>query len=103
MEELAMKYEKLSDGLTPTNYKKNGYTLKMVKFDNPKALYEVWGTPMGSKDLKLYGYEIHILRNQTGKYNENGIRYPSNEEWGMYGWSADNLAYANKIYTEVTI
>jgi hypothetical protein len=76
-------------------------TLKQIKHQGSVALYELHG-PQGI----LYGLEVIVIRIRRAEelfgrsYPQREV-YPSNEEWGTYGWSyqATDLAGAHEQWT----
>jgi hypothetical protein len=83
--------------------RKNSFILKLLKLQNNYALYSL------EKNNKIYGFEIHKLRkikvHDSALEIHSGFDYywrnPSNNEFGVFGWSFENYKNAIKFFEEV--
>jgi len=92
------------------NFKKNGYDYKLIKQsqrekDKIIAIYEQLDH---LQDAKIVAYEVMVIKFITIKkdkprYNlkvgDEEIRYPSNNDWGTYGWTYKDLNKAEYKYS----
>src|SRR5258705_7469486 len=83
-----------------SEFKVQSRTLKQIKRQGQVAIYELYGA-----QGMLIGYEVAVIRVEKargifGKQYPDHETYPSNEEWGAYGWSnqARDLAGAQKRF-----
>jgi hypothetical protein len=70
-----------------TELKVQNRTLKQIRRYGQVALYELYG-PHGS----LYGFELIVVKirkaeESFGNFYPQRETYPTNEEWGSFGWS----------------
>ena len=83
-------------------FRKNGWDFRLIKSQWPYALYELSG--LFDWGGYVVGYEVHKLRKIPslatfyGDLVKDYIRYPSNEEFGEYGWSYQDLEDAEIKY-----
>jgi hypothetical protein len=75
------------------------FTYKLLKREENKAIYEQ------CRDGKLMAYEVIIIRRHNGytlaeSYIEPAETYPSDSEWGVFGWTfqKNDLQAAEKKY-----
>jgi hypothetical protein len=87
----------------PERFSKNGYRFVLIKTDNKIAMYE-----QRSKDRPniISAYEIHKLRmwpkpSVSAKVKVEGVRLPSNEDWGTFGWTYTSKERALEKYMEI--
>lgn len=91
-------------------YNKNGYLLRKYaskKLTDNKwvALYEQLDQLNGNKCVM---YEVQIIRKiivsqdfGNMKAGDVKFKYPSNEDWGKYGWSYETIKRATDKYNQI--
>ena len=82
-------------------FKDNGFTYKQIKRDGLVTLYAVV-----SKSGKVLGYESAILTVKPAEQIRGVMypareSYPSNEEFGLRGWSHQRLEHAEECYNDL--
>lgn len=93
----------------PKRFKRGGYHFVQIKREGPFAMYLQTSSEMpdeakGSNDKSAF----EIIRVRTiparvafGKEIGSYERYPSDEEWGTFGWTAIGREAAEKKFEEV--
>lgn len=86
-----------------TTFTKLGWTFTQVRREGMVAIYTK-RKPNWAPDCQ--DYEVIIVRNRRerlidGRTIEAHEGYPSDEEWGTYGWSYTNLESAKRRMSEL--
>ena len=82
-------------------FRKNGFDFKLIKSEEVFAIYEL--SYLGD----VRGYEVHKLRKipSLASFNDkiinDYIKYPSNEDFGKYGWGYSFLKDAEDKLQEL--
>ena len=90
----------------PTSFRKHGYDYRLVERSGRTAIYSQ------SLSSKLYAYEAVIIRLQNpppsvrgsariGEVVTKGERYPSDGDWGRYGWTYS--LFGGKVTAEAAL
>lgn len=87
-----MNYKPLKE-----SFSRKGFTFTLLKREGDKAIYE---QKMGSK---LLAYEVIKVRRHdgytiAGVFMEPSETYPSDSDWGTYGWTYTKLEQAKTKY-----
>jgi hypothetical protein len=87
----------LNDKIGTCILKTNGYQYYLEVIEGLNALVSV------RKGDRTFGYETWIIRrySPTHKIKPNGLRFPSNEDFGHYGWYYPNKESALKKLEEI--
>ncbi len=94
--------------ILPKVFRKYGYDYKQVIRNNKTAIYKQF-------DNDVTYYEVirikHYLKDRIAKFKKNGKiiesiiskgeYYPSNEEWGGYGWTYMDLTDAKNKFEKL--
>jgi len=83
-----------------SNFRKNGLEFKLLERSAHVALYELNG------ENGIRAYEVHKLRilpcrALNGVILEACERLAGNEDFGIFGWSYQELEYVQKKYNEL--
>lgn len=92
----------------PSEYKKNGFIYKSIKREGMVAMFEVL-----TKGRQNTGYEVYLIRTiNVTEYlkkrnpqlvNFEGLEvFPSNEDFGAYGWYFQSKTLADERYLGLT-
>lgn len=90
-----MEYKQLK-----TLFTRKGFTHKELIREGDKAIYEQ------SKGKKIKMYEVVKIRRHDGYklgeiYVEPSETYPSDSEWGTFGWTFNDLDLAKKKFNSI--
>jgi hypothetical protein len=85
-----------------TQFKRKGLSYDLVKREGDKAIFSV------KNGKKTYGYEVIIIRRHNGytlagNYIEPAETYPSDSEWGVFGWTYTKLTEAEKRLNTINV
>jgi len=90
-----MEYKPLKEKFT-----KKGFDYKLIKREGDKAIYSQ------TKGPKIKCYEVIKIRRHDGYtiadvYMEPSETYPSDSEWGVFGWTFNDLELAEKKFKSI--
>lgn len=78
-------------------HKANGFDYFLLEETRNYALIRVMNRKGDPR-----GFEVWKIRTPRGKYqNKYGLRFPSNEDFGTYGWSYQTLPTATEKYKKL--
>lgn len=86
--------------LLPASFTKNGFSHKLVRRKGLVAIYERTPLQGQAKDYEVVRIQEHeaakVLDKKINEYRtiEAGEHYPSNEQWGTYGFTYTNIESA---------
>ena len=90
-----MEYKPLKEEFT-----RKGFTHLLVKREGDKAIYAQ------KKGKRIFAYEVVIIRRHDGytladTYIEPAETYPSDSEWGIFGYTFSDLTRAEEKFKKI--
>jgi hypothetical protein len=78
--------------------KRGGFRLSLVKRAGKVAIYRQHVNGAGTDRFEVVKITTSPARVINGKAIEAGERYPTDDQWGTYGFTAWDMAEAETIY-----
>ena len=85
-----------------TQFTRKGFTHSLVKREGDKAIF------CQKKGSKIYAYEVIVVRRHdgytlAGNYIEPAETYPSDSEWGLFGFTYTKLEQAEEKFAKIAV
>lgn len=86
----------------PTQFHKRGFSFKQIERKNGFAIYSKF-----KLNTKILSYEVIEILSHNGYTLGNteipaSETFPSSEQWGIKGWTYDDLTAAKKKFLDLT-
>lgn len=86
-----------------TEFKANGFMFKQVNRIADKAIYEKRRIGGKAKSIEVIQIKSHNGYTIAGVYIEPAETYPSHSQWGIYGWTYNDMREAVRKFRSIKV